>query len=196
MLGVVPYLSNHGAALMRVMALAVLAAPGGAAAQTVAKAEVEQAARMPRPTTAEIDNALAIGGEEIDARKVRSRMTVAVQVNGTGPYRFVVDSGADTSVVGERLANKLGLAPASRVLLNGVTESAWVGRVEVDELALGPTSVSYLQLPVLKDSDLGAEGMIGLDALVEQRLMLDFEKRTISVDDASHPAPKMDGRSW
>ena len=151
------------------------------------------AARMPTPTTAQIDNTLAIGGEDIDARKVRSRMTVGVAVNGTGPYRFVVDSGADTSVVGERLANALKLQPGSRVLLNGITDSAWVDRVKVDELTVGPTSVWDLQLPVLKDLDIGAEGMIGLDALVEQRLLLDFEKRTISVDDASRPVPQMDG---
>jgi hypothetical protein len=124
---------------------------------------------------------------------VGSPFTGAVLFNGRGQYGFGFPSGADTSGGAERLANKLQLAPASRVLLNGVTESAWVGRVEVDELVLGPTSVSYLKLPVLRDDDLGAEGMVGLDALVEQRLMLDFEKRTISVDDASRPAPRMDG---
>lgn len=154
---------------------------------------LDPAARMPRPTTAQIDDTLAVGGTDIAGRKVRSRMTVAVGINGSGPYRFVVDSGADSSVVGERLANALKLPEGSRVLLNGVTESAWVDRVLVEELTLGPSSVSALELPVLRDIDLGAEGMIGLDALVEQRLMLDFEKRTISVDDASRPLPRMDG---
>jgi hypothetical protein len=37
--------------------------------------------------------------------------------------------------------------------------------------------------------------MIGIDALVEQRLMMDFEKRTIKVEDArvTPPPPRMDG---
>lgn len=150
-------------------------------------------ARMPDLPPAVIDDTLAIGGEDIDGRKLRSRMTVAVGVNGTGPYRFVVDSGADTSVVGQRIASALKLPLGTRVLLNGITASGYVDRVRVEQLDVGPTSVYNLHLPVLREADLGADGMLGLDALVEQRLMLDFEKRTISVDDARTPAPRLDG---
>lgn len=154
---------------------------------------IDPAARMPDLPPAVIDDALLVGGQDIAARKLRTRMTVEVGVNGTGPYRFVVDSGADTSVVGQRLANALRLPPGTRVMLNGITASSYVDRVRVNELQVGPTKVQDLHLPVLREFDLGAEGMLGLDALVEQRLMLDFEKRTISVDDASRPAPRMDG---
>jgi hypothetical protein len=55
---------------------------------------------MPALPPAIIDDKLAIGGEDINARKSNTRMTVEVRVNGRGPYRFLVDSGADTSVVG------------------------------------------------------------------------------------------------
>ncbi|MGX7953657.1 retroviral-like aspartic protease family protein [Tsuneonella sp. HG249] len=154
---------------------------------------IDPAARMDDLPPAVIDDALAIGGEDIAARKVRTRMTVAVNVNGTGPYRFVVDSGADTSVVGERLANALKLPSGTPVLLNGITASSMVDRVRVDQLQVGPSSIYNLHLPVLKELHIGAEGMLGLDALVEQRLMLDFEKRAINVDDALSPAPRMDG---
>jgi hypothetical protein len=171
-----------------------LANPAFGAADDAAKPKpIDPAAHMPVPTTAEIDDTLAVGGEDIEARKLRSRMTVEVNVNDTGPYRFVVDSGADTSVIGRRIATALKLPAGGSVLLNGITDSSVVDRVVVDELELGPTAVYNLQLPVLKELDIGAEGMIGLDALVEQRLMLDFEKRTIAVDDALRPLPKMDG---
>jgi predicted aspartyl protease len=139
---------------------------------------------------AEIDNALSIGGQDIDARKVRSRMTVAVRVNGEGPYRFVVDSGADSTVVGRGIAEKLRLPPGKPAMLNTMTETVPIARALVDELSVGPTVVNGLVVPVLEERHLGGEGMIGLDALVQQRLMLDFEKRTISVDDASKPAPR------
>ncbi|MFA6219744.1 MAG: aspartyl protease family protein [Erythrobacter sp.] len=150
-------------------------------------------ARMPDLPPAEFDETLAIGGEQIDARKLRSRMTVDVQVNGKGPYKFVVDSGADTSVVGTGLAGRLRLEPGTPTLLHGVTESAMVERVLVDELQLGPTISTMLELPVLEESDLGGDGMVGLDALVEQRLMMDFEKRIITVDDGRVPEPVQDG---
>lgn len=149
-------------------------------------------ARMPALPPAELDDTLAIGGTEIDGKKVASRMTVAVRVNGTGPYKFVVDSGADTSVVGERVATELRLPPGRRVILNSITDSQIVDRVLVDELELGPTRVTDLEIPVLRERDLGAQGMLGLDALVEQRLMLDFEKRLITVDDGRTPLPRYD----
>lgn len=148
---------------------------------------------MPALPPAEIDETLAIGGEEIEARKLVSRMTVEVMINERGPYRFVVDSGADTSVVGERIASALQLPAAPPALLNSMTDSSLVNRALVDELQLGPTVFRGLELPVLKEYDIGAAGMIGLDALVEQRLMLDFDKRVITVDDADSPAPRFDG---
>ena len=154
---------------------------------------IDPAYKMPPLAPAVIDDSLDIGGEEIAARKLRSRLTVEVGVNGTGPYRFVVDSGADSSVIGSRLASALRLPPGRPALLNGVTESRRVERVLVDALQLGPSAFRDLELPRLDERDIGATGMIGLDALVEQRLMLDFEKRKISVDDAKKPAPRMDG---
>ena len=140
-----------------------------------------------------IDDTLSIAGEDIDARKVRTRMTVEVRLNGRGPYRFLVDSGADSSVVGLRIAQELQLPLATPVILHGMTGSARVDRVKVDELTLGTSIVQNLQLPALSERDLGGEGMIGIDALVEQRLMMDFEKRLIKAEDASQPAIRMDG---
>lgn len=154
---------------------------------------LDPAAKMAPLPPAVIDDNLAIGGDDIDARKVRTRMTVAVQVNGTGPYRFVVDSGADTTVVGQRIARNLKLPAGTPVLLNGMTDSSRVDRVLVDQFQLGQSTIRDLQLPVLQERDLGGEGMIGIDALVEQRLMMDFEKRVIKVEDATVPPPRLDG---
>lgn len=148
---------------------------------------------MPPLPPAVIDDTLAIGGEDINARKVRTRMTVEVLVNGHGPYRFVVDSGADSSVVGLRLARALQLPAGTPVILNSMTDSGRVDRVLVDELSLGQSTISNLELPALQEWDLGGEGMIGIDALVEQRLMMDFEKRVIKAEDARKPAPRLDG---
>lgn len=172
------------------LALLLLVSQAGAAPQ---RKPLEPAARMPALRPAVIDDTLAIGGDEIAARKVRSRLTVEVGVNGTGPYHFVVDSGADTSVIGERLAGALKLPAGRPALLNTMTDSRRIERVVVERLQLGPTAFTDLHLPRLAERDIGAAGMIGLDALVQQRLMLDFEKRRISVDDGRRPAPRMDG---
>lgn len=174
--------------LIKTVALAAISCagftlPAALAAQDQADAEEPPVAGVPELPPAVFDETLAIGGDEIEAKKLRSRMTVEVMVNDTGPYKFVVDSGADTSVVGTRIAEKLGLASTEPAMLHGITESALVQRVEVDSLQIGPSTITHLDLPVLKEVDLGGDGMIGLDALVEQRLMLDFEERVITVDD-------------
>lgn len=182
----------HGLLRCLITALALSGSPATAGPTGTVRpppSPLDPAARVPKPTTAEIDDTLAIGGESIEARKERTRMTVPVRINGSGPYRFVVDSGADTSVVGLRIADELKLPPRGRVLLNGITDSSYVDRVEVKQLELGPTSVEGLDLPILREADIGADGMIGLDALVRQRLVLDFEKRTVAVDDAVNPLP-------
>lgn len=138
---------------------------------------------------AEIDNTLAIGGNDVKAKLVETRLSVEAHVNGTGPYQFIVDSGADTSAIGLRIANRLQLPLGTPAVLNGMTERVIVDRVKVDSLTLGPgTTREDLQLPVLREEDVGGQGMIGIDALVRRRLLMDFEKRLIKVEDASIPA--------
>ena len=82
---------------------------------------------------------------------------------------------------------------ARRQSCTATTDSARVDRVLVDELKLGQSIIRNLEIPALSEQDLGGEGMIGIDALVEQRLMLDFEKRVIKAEDARQPAQLMDG---
>lgn len=147
---------------------------------------------LPLPP-AVLDDTLAIGGEDINARKVNTRMTVDVRVNGRGPYRFLVDSGADTSVVGLRIVRDLQLPLGKPATLHGMTASAVVDRVLVDQLQMGSSTIYEMELPALREVDLGGDGMIGIDALVEQRLMMDFEKRIIKAEDARQPAKFMDG---
>jgi len=166
---------------------------GAAQAPKIRKPIPVPPSAMPPLPPAVIDDTLAIGGEDINARKVSTRMTVEVRVNGRGPYRFLVDSGADTSVVGLRIARDLQLPVGKPVVLHGTTASARVDTVLVDELQLGSSTVHNLELPALREQDLGGAGMIGIDALVEQRLMMDFEKRVIKSEDARQPAKLLDG---
>lgn len=141
---------------------------------------------LPLPP-AVFDNTLSIGGEDVKARKVETRLSVDVLVNGRGPFKFIVDSGADTSAVGLRIAHDLELPLGSPAILNATTSRALVDRVKVAELTLGPSTIKDLQVPALREDDLGGQGLIGIDALVRQRLLMDFEKKLIKVEDARKP---------
>ena len=181
-----------------VLALALsLAGSGGAAdpAPRIGKPRPAPPANpngSPLPPAA-LDNSLVIGGDDLRARKSDTRMTVEVHVNGRGPYHFVVDSGADTSVVGVGIARDLALPLGTPAILNGTTDRAIVDRVRVDQLLLGQTTFGNLELPALREYDLGGQGMIGIDALVNQRLMMDFEKHVIKVEDARLPEQHLQG---
>jgi predicted aspartyl protease len=144
-------------------------------------------ANVPQPPPAYFDPTLAVGGEDVKARKESTRLSVDVQVNGRGPYHFIVDSGADTSVVGLRIARDLQLPLGTPAILNGMTSRNIVDRVKVAELTLGPSTVKDLELPALREIDMGGDGIVGIDALVHQRLMMDFDKRLIKVEDARRP---------
>lgn len=142
---------------------------------------------VPPLPPAVFDPTLAIGGQDVKARKVETRLSVEVQVNGRGPYKFIVDSGADTSAVGLRIARDLELPLGTPAVLNGMTARNLVDRVKVDKLTLGPTTIRNLQVPALRETDLGGDGLLGIDALVQQRLMMDFDKHLIKVEDARRP---------
>lgn len=181
--------------LTRIAAIAVstiLLAAAGSSAQAP-KLNKPRPAPADRPLIvqplppAQFDNQLQIGGDELEARRKSTRLTVNVDVNGRGPYRFVVDSGADTSVVGLRIARDLALPLGTPAVLNSTTARQLVDRVRVAELKLGPSTVRDLQVPALRESDVGGEGLIGIDALVQQRLMMDFEKKLIRIEDARRP---------
>jgi len=150
-------------------------------------APADQPANVPLLPPAYFDSSLDVTGEELKARKIETRLGVDVKVNGRGPYKFIVDSGADTSAVGLRVARDLELPLGRPAILNGMTSRDLVDRVKIDELTLGATTVRDLEVPALREIDLGGDGLLGIDALVRQRLMMDFDKRLIKIEDASKP---------
>jgi predicted aspartyl protease len=178
--------SRPGLVLSMGLALVALTTIAGATAPKIGKPRPAPpgSSTLPPLKPAVIDDTVEIGGEDVKARKVETRLTVEVRVNGRGPYHFIVDSGADTTVVGLRIANKLRLPLGTPAILHAMTASNIVDRVKVRELTMGQHRIENLELPALSEVDLGGHGMIGIDALVSQRLMMDFEKRVIRVEDA------------
>ena len=190
-------MSKRRFALVVALALASSAADGGTLAGPPRIAKPRPAPDVPTtivpPPPAYFDPKLDIGGEDVKARKIETRLSVDVLVNGRGPYRFIVDSGADSSVVGLRIARDLELPLATPAILNGMTARNIVDRVRVNQLTVGSSTIGDLELPALREMDVGGDGMIGIDALVHQRLMMDFEKHLIKVEDARIPLKREPG---
>ena len=113
------------------------------------------------------------------------RLTTMVRIGGSGPYRFLVDTGAQNTVVSDALAARLTL-PASRpATVIGVAGRMVAPTVTIDGLVLGRHSFNHLTAPVLAAADIGADGIVGLDTLQDQRILIDFPHALIVVGDAA-----------
>jgi predicted aspartyl protease len=117
------------------------------------------------------------------------RIVAQVRLNGAGPFRFVVDTGATHSAVSAELSKKLNLvnqkAGATSVLLSGVTGSAQVAIVRVESLEVGKLSLGPLDMPVIEAVLADADGVLGADALVDSRLTIEFKHDRILIEKSS-----------
>jgi predicted aspartyl protease len=122
------------------------------------------------------------------ARDSTDRMTVSVEIaNEAGlhsPFAFLVDTGAERTVVARSVSNALGLAANGRVRLVGIAGLLEVDMVKVASLTLGRRSLYDLASPVLEAETIGADGIVGLDGLQGQRIVLDFDHNRLLLGDA------------
>jgi predicted aspartyl protease len=109
------------------------------------------------------------------------RMTVPVRLGGRGPYRFLVDTGADRTAVSTAIAAQLGLVEGSAATLHSITGTSSVRTVNVPQLELSHNRVRSVDAPLLEAANMGADGILGVDSLRSQRVMFDFKKRVISI---------------
>ncbi|HET7709051.1 MAG TPA: retroviral-like aspartic protease family protein [Sphingomicrobium sp.] len=109
------------------------------------------------------------------------RMTVPVQLSGQGPYRFLVDTGADRTALSTEVADKLQLKRGDAARLHSVAGVQEVQTVTVPSLRLTSESIRVANAPLLSEFHMGADGILGVDSLRSQRVMFDFKANTMSV---------------
>jgi predicted aspartyl protease len=124
----------------------------------------------------------------VKLREVDTRMTVPVLINGKGPYRFIVDSGATRTVVSSRLAAELALPSAGLVPLHSVGGESEVPAVQIDSLYVGALPAKAIVAPVLDEANLGGEGILGIDTLARKKVVIDLVHHRMSVEPADKVA--------
>lgn len=119
-------------------------------------------------------------------RDQSDRMTVPVSIKGTGPYRFVVDTGAERTVISHELATQLQLGPGRSTIMSSMTEAREVPTVVIPALEINrKLNARGINAPAMLRANLGAEGMLGVDSLKDQRVTFDFRKQTMAVTPSS-----------
>ena len=158
--------------------LCALSAAAGSAQPTTQLEAVADARSVDSTTQAE-DVALK--------QDASQRMTVPVNVSGFGPFRFMVDTGADHTAISRQLATRLGLSLRAGARLHSATGVSIVSTATVPQLQLGARTLRIDRAPLLEASHMGADGILGTDLLRSQRVVFDFKAGNMTVVPAAAP---------
>jgi predicted aspartyl protease len=146
--------------------------------------EIGVADQIDRTTTSD---EVAISSDGAD------RMTVPVSVAGKGPYQFLVDTGSERTVISRELARKLQLSSGRSAILHSVMGANNIDTVDIPHLQVSSNTLSVVDAPALGASNIGADGMLGIDSLRSQRVLFDFKAKTMSITPSSQPLERLDG---
>ena len=173
----------HAAFRAHKMFLATALAPLIAAASTAPAPQPPSSPATLPPALTEISPA----GQEVvpiiqpfdlDATQ---RMAVAVTVDGQGPFSFLVDTGAERTIIASELAERLKLANGGKLRLATIGSSSLVPSYQVASLAMTHLHLDPFEAPAFAGRHIGAAGLIGVDMLEKQRVVIDFRKETMQI---------------
>jgi predicted aspartyl protease len=139
------------------------------------------------PRVAQVDGAAASSpasggsGSVASATDMTGRLSTTISIDGAGPYRFMVDTGAERTVIAEDIARSLALPRGREVLVQGIVLGAPAALVKIRRLEIGSLVCTRLEVPTLPRAMLNADGYLGLDVLDGRRVIFDFMAGTLTV---------------
>lgn len=124
--------------------------------------------------------------EIIDLERDRyRRLTVPVMIGDKGPFRFMIDTGAQATLLSRELADQLELFDRQPASLMGMASEVPVETVEIPDFRLGSRSFLIQSAALVDAENIGdVDGVLGVDSLQNQRVLLDFDNSRIAVANA------------
>jgi predicted aspartyl protease len=148
-----------------------------------ASCTVQMPAQMSSPSE------VAPGEVAFELASGESAIVVPVRIDGQGPFRFILDTGATLTCLDAATAKKLGLEQRAGVIGRGigVRSEGGVGMVAITRLEVGSASAENLtactlDLQSLRSAGVDVDGLLGLNFLREYRMTLDFERRALKLE--------------
>lgn len=109
------------------------------------------------------------------------RMTVPILLGGKGPFRFLVDTGANRTVVSTAIAAAMGLSSGPVATLHSISGTSLVRTANVPRFELSRDRVRSVEVALLEAAHMDADGILGVDSLRSEKVTFDFSKRVISI---------------
>jgi predicted aspartyl protease len=107
-----------------------------------------------------------------------------VMINGRGPFHFMIDTGANRTVLAQSLVQRLGLGfdGENPVSLQGVIGNITVATAHVNTLRSGAIHMENAFLPVMTGPVLqGLDGILGMDGFEGTRMSANFVRNQITI---------------
>jgi predicted aspartyl protease len=112
-----------------------------------------------------------------------------VEVNGEGPFEFILDTGAGTSLLSPELGQKLGIKVIGSKEGQSAGGAVSVSLAKVDSLAVGSARLEDVDVGLVDLSHVGRtigatiDGDLGYNFLKHFRITLDYRRNEIRFDD-------------
>jgi predicted aspartyl protease len=121
-------------------------------------------------------------------------MVISLNINQTGPFDFLLDTGTTTTLIDPELAQELALKPVDRMALTSLANSVPVPRYFLKTLTAGPASVAHLEalatpLPELRALDRRIRGVLGMNFLMQFSFRLDYANHRLELWTVPETAP-------
>jgi predicted aspartyl protease len=139
----------------------------------------ESWSELSRPTFSDIapsraDTTLLASPTRVDQI---GRILAEVMLNGQGPFRFVIDTGASHCTISPATAEALGLSPTadSTIVVHGITGTEALPAVPIKRLQAGDLVLENIRVPVVSAPMLaGTDGILGAAGFTRERILVDF----------------------
>jgi tetratricopeptide (TPR) repeat protein len=134
-------------------------------------------------------------GKEISVfpfHQINHRPFIKVMINGKGPMRFVIDTGASLSVISDKAAERLGIKPVARggnaraiggtglfPITYGLLDSIVIGEAKIEAV---PVYIRTVHNASDAPEEEKADGYIGLSVLANFAVTLDYQTKQITLD--------------
>lgn len=138
----------------------------------------------------------AVSGLELRFCKSETDLLVVpVQVNGGGPYRFIVDTGSSHSTIASELAADLGAPRVAKTMVSTATGEGWAAVTRLERVSLGPLTATAVLATEMPASSMGGDdvlGVIGRDILEQRSFTIDYRRNVLSWEVGSGSAEPVD----
>jgi predicted aspartyl protease len=135
---------------------------------------------------------------DVRFRLVNNLIVISLKSNQAGPFDFVLDTGADTTVVDPSVASQLSFVPLDRIRQTTLSSVQTVTRGSIPSLSAGSLQVDNVDvliqdLSVLRKMDAHIEGIAGQNFLSHFNYLLDYRKHVVRIELSSEIQDTIDG---